>query len=308
MKVFSLAPKENWIIDRIVKEWKEAKPELHTGDFNEADLLWIISPWLWQTIPVKILKNKKVVLSIHHITVEKFTKQMLKEFLIRDQFVDQYHVPCQKTKDFVAQITKKPIEIIGYWYNSKTWHPVDKAQSRKRIEIPLDKYVIGSFQRDTEGHDLISPKLEKGPDLFIETVKKINKEKENLLVLLGGWRRQYVIKRLEEEGIEYHFIEMAPLDALRDMYASCDLYIVASRTEGGPQSILEASAMKVPIVSRDVGMASMVLNDRCVVNMPKNIYIPVKEDVEICYDNVKRYEVSTAANNYVNLFKSVLGE
>ena len=26
--------------------------------------------------------------------------------------------------------------------------------------------LIGSFQRDTEGHDMISPKLVKGPDIF----------------------------------------------------------------------------------------------------------------------------------------------
>ena len=56
--------------------------------------------------------------------------------------------------------------------------------------------MVGSFQRDTEGHDLKSPKLIKGPDIFIEIIKKI--KNKNLKVVLTGKRRQYVIKKLNE--------------------------------------------------------------------------------------------------------------
>tara|TARA_R100000008_G_C3580531_1_gene168189 strand:+ start:686 stop:1609 length:924 start_codon:yes stop_codon:yes gene_type:complete len=303
MKIFSLAPKENWILDRIIKEWKELKPQYCTDNISEADLIWVISPWLWRTIPVDILRNKKVVMTIHHIVPEKFSKNSLREFVIRDQFVDQYHVPCQKTKDFISQITKKPVQVIGYWYNANIWQPDNKSAARTRVQVPQDAYIVGSFQRDTEGSDLVSPKLEKGPDLFVEAVKKI--EKDNLFVLLGGWRRQYVINRLKEEKIDFHFIEMAPLEVLKDMYAACDLYVVASRVEGGPQAILEASAMKVPIISRDVGMARDVLNDNCIVEIPENVYYPVNKDVEYCYNNVERYEMNSLVEEYLNLFHRV---
>ena len=37
--------------------------------------------------------------------------------------------------------------------------------------------LVGSFQRDTEGSDLISPKLIKGPDIFIEIVKNMYQQK-----------------------------------------------------------------------------------------------------------------------------------
>ena len=136
MKIFSLAPKENWILDRIVKEWKELKPEHSTDNAEEADLLWVISPWLWKTIPLKLLANKKVLMTVHHIVPQKFTKDSLREFLARDQFVDRYHVPCQKTKDFISKITKKPVDVIGYWYNSKIWQPADKTEARKKLQIP----------------------------------------------------------------------------------------------------------------------------------------------------------------------------
>jgi glycosyltransferase involved in cell wall biosynthesis len=306
MKIFVLSPNEGWILDRIHAEWKQLKPDITTDNVEEADIIWFISPYQWRTVSPSLLQKKKVVVTIHHITKEKFTRDSLAEFLARDKYVDTYHVPCQKTKDFISQITKKPIAVTGYWYNSQIWSPINKEEARKKMHISSDRYVVGSFQRDTEGHDLKSPKLEKGPDIFVETVKKINKK--NLLVLLGGWRRQYIMRRLKEESIDYKFIEMAPLETLRDMYACCDLYIVSSRTEGGPQAVLEAAAMKIPIISTDVGMARDTLNENCIVNMPKNIYIPSVNDVECCYKKVKKYEMHEYVKEYVSFFAEILGE
>ena len=142
---------------------------------------------------------------MHHIVPEKFNYS---DFKRRDQFVDYYHVPCEQTKKNISPYTNKPIKVIGYWLNTDMWYPQDKIEARKFLGIPQDKYIVGSFQRDTEGHDLKSPKLEKGPDLFVEYVKKI--DKDNLCILLGGWRRQYILKRLKEENIDSIYIEMAP--------------------------------------------------------------------------------------------------
>jgi glycosyltransferase involved in cell wall biosynthesis len=283
MKIFSLAPKENWILDRITKEWSELDPELFTDDPTQADVLWVISPWLWRRIPASLLSEKKVVVTIHHIVPEKF-----------------------KTKEFISQHTNKPIKVIGYWYNGNTWTPYNKSDARKDLELPEDSFIIGSFQRDTEGSDLISPKLEKGPDLFADVVKKISNHIENVYVLLGGWRRQYVISRLEKDNIKYKFIKMAPLEELRKMYAACDLYIVSSRCEGGPQAILEASAMKVPIISRDVGMASAVLPASCIMDIPNYYRIPDVEDIDNCYNGVPPHEINECSKQYKQMFLDLM--
>tara|TARA_R100000008_G_scaffold86477_1_gene79790 strand:- start:3135 stop:4058 length:924 start_codon:yes stop_codon:yes gene_type:complete len=303
MKVFAVGPKENWIIDRVVEEWKKSSQAISTDDIGEADLVWLASGWTWKQIPIDILRRKKVVATIHHIVPTKFTKESLSSFLERDKIVDEYHVPCEKTRDFISKITKKPINVIGYWYNPETWFPMDKKEARKSLGISDEAYVIGSFQRDTEGSDLFSPKLEKGPDLFVEHVKKV--KKDNLLVLLGGWRRQYIIRRLKEEQIDYKYIELAPMGQLRQMYAACDLYIVSSRYEGGPQAILEASAMGVPIVSRDVGMAKDVLSEKCVFDIPQKIYYPTKEDVDFGITNSKNFELASIVGEYNDMFEKV---
>jgi len=305
MKVFVLAPNENWILDRIAEEWKGEYPDLTTDNLAEADIIWLISAWTWQQIPLNILSEKKVIATIHHVTPSKFTKDSLREFMVRDRFVDTYHVPCQKTKDFISKITSKPINIVGYWYNEEIWHPTDRLSARALLGIPNDKIVVGSFQRDTEGFDLKTPKLEKGPDLFFDYVND-NFEKDKLVVLLGGWRRQYLIGRLEEVEIEYKYFELASIDKLKYMYAACDLYVVSSRTEGGPQAILEAAAMKVPIISTDVGMATAVLTENCVFDVNKRRYEPTLDDVEENYQKVQGFELKAHVDKYKEMFEDIL--
>lgn len=302
MKIFTLKANENWHSDVLYEEWRKYANDIHTDNPNEADILWILPAWQWRRVSPYFLINKKVVVTVHHVVPEKFNKE---DFIQRDVYVQKYHVPCKKTYDFISKYTNKPIEIIGYWLNKELWNPINSKLSRKELGIPENKYIVGSFQRDTEGHDLKTPKLEKGPDLFIECVKNIKKQRDNLCVLLGGWRRQYVIKRLEEENINYIYKKLAPREELKKMYATCDLYVVSSRCEGGPQAIIEASGMKVPIISTDVGIASSILSENCVFEVDQETYYPTTKDVEKSYENVLKYDIEKHVEKYIDLFKGV---
>ena len=84
----------------------------------------------------------------------------------------------------------------------------------------------------------MSPKLIKGPDIFIDLVNRLNKI-QNIKILLTGTRRQYVINNLEKIGISYEYFEMVQIDQLNEFYNILDLYLVTSRLEGGPQAVLE---------------------------------------------------------------------
>jgi len=305
VKIFVLAPKENWICDRIAEEWISNNEDLNTPNPDEADILWLLAGWCWNHIPIELLSSKKVVVTVHHIVPEKFNEQKLREFKIRDQFVDAYHVPNKKTSSLIKQITDRPIYVTSYWYDKEVWFREDKDAARKELGIPPDKFVIGSFQRDTEGNSGL-PKLEKGPDLFCDFLEIMTGHVKNLHVLLGGWRRGYVIDRLKKVKISYTFHEKAPIDKLRKMYSACDLYIVSSRHEGGPQAILEAAAMKVPILSRDVGIASSVLTPYCIVDLPEQIHIPKIDWTEDNFKNVQTYEIKTHKENYIEMFRRVL--
>ncbi len=305
MKVFTLAPRENWICDRIADEWMQHNDSISVCNIFECDIIWLLAGWCWNHIPIDILRAKKVVLTVHHLVPDKMTKDKIDEFLARDHFVDCYHVPNKKTKNLITSLTSKPIKVISYWYDKEKWYYVDKNTARIDLQIPDSDFVIGSFQRDTEGSDLITPKLEKGPDRFCEFIEKNNQR--NIHVLLGGFRRQYVINRLCSSNVKISYYEMAPIDTLRKMYASCDLYVISSRHEGGPQSVLEAAAMNVPIISTDVGIVSNILPDNCITNVENCNYLPSKDDVDYSFKQVKKFEIRSHKNEFIKMFNEVLG-
>jgi len=259
-KVFVLPPSEDWIVDRFVKEWNEDNADISVKSPNEANVIWLLADWAWmQLVSRGFLNGKKVITTVHHIVPDKFTSESLREFMLRDQFTTVYHVYNESTKKFIEKFTAKEIHLINYWANQKIWQKTgDKISLRKKYNLPLDSYIIGSFQRDTEGHDLVSPKLEKGPDLLADYIEKLSHTKD-LHVLLAGWRRQYIISRLKKSNIGFTYFERPPHQVVNELYQTLDLYPVTARCEGGPQSLIECGLLGVPVVSRDVGIASQVL-------------------------------------------------
>lgn len=299
MKYFLLTANENWICDRFAEEWRQEFDVVNNP--NDADVVWILSPYVWTRLPENILRTKKVFVTIHHIVKEKFTKDALREFLIRDMFVDGYHVPCSQTCDFVSKLTKKPIFAWPFWANQDLWHPLDKQEIRTKFDLSEDAYLVGSFQRDTEGHDLISPKLEKGPDIFCDIVEDMYKDNPKLEVVLAGWRRQYVMRRLDEAGIKYHYFELPPLETINELYNCLDLYIVAARCEGGPQAIVECALTKTPIISTKVGIAPRILPEKSLFDDDYKIARP---DVNSCYRRIEKYKIPKGFSGIANFFGS----
>ena len=103
-------------------------------------------------------------------------------------------------------MTDKPIYYIPLWVNQNIWFQIkNKKELRKKFNFDDKEFLVGSFQRDTEGHDLLSPKLIKGPDIFIKIVSNLYKSNKNLKIVLAGKRRQYVISELEKQQIPYEY-------------------------------------------------------------------------------------------------------
>ena len=259
MKIFALKPNEDWVVDRFVDEWNVHSGHAIDTPFD-ADIIWLTAGWCWNHLPQGLLSSKPVVCTIHHIDPVKFTPQANAEFNLRDKFVDWYHVPCNRSAKQLRRLTSKPIFIQPFWVNQRLWFPLDKRDCRRKYNIPYDSYVIGSFQRDTEGSDLKTPKLSKGPDIFCDVVEDIaRRQRKKVLVLLAGWRRQYVINRLKNVGIEYVYMERPDFNAVNELYNTLDLYVVGSRYEGGPQAVFECAATQTPIISTPVGYADVLL-------------------------------------------------
>lgn len=298
MKVYLSKINESWIIDRVRQEWYEHSKNISTKEIKNADIIWIIAPWVWKKLPKNHLKSKKVICSYYHFDFDNFS---LEEFKDLDQYVDEYHVISQKTEKDLSSLTQKKITSIPFWINSNIFFNIEnKVNLRNLFGFNKEDYLIGSFQRDTEGKDLLSPKLIKGPDIFLKLVKEYFRKNQNTKVVLSGKRRQYLINKLTDLGIPYIYFEMVDFDILNKLYNSLDLYIVSSRVEGGPQAILECAITKTPIISTDVGVASEILSPNSIYEL-KNPLSAVP-DVEFAFKKSKKYTTP----NGINLFEDML--
>ena len=303
MKIYTNKINESWIIERVIDEWKSNNDEITSKSIEDADIVWIISNWTWKKIRIKYLKEKKVVASIYHIDFDNFNKKDEKNFYKMDQYVDLYHVISLKTKEQLKRLTNKKITSIPFWVNQKNLFYIEnKSSLRKKYGFSEDDYIIGSFQRDTEGSDLVSPKLIKGPDIFIDLVNRLNNN-QNIRILLAGTRRQYVINKLKELGINYKYFEMVQIDQLNEFYNILDLYLVSSRLEGGPQAVLECAVTKTPIISTDVGVASEILHPNSIYSL--ETFENAKPMVEYAYENSKKYTLPDGMKNFIDMFRDI---
>jgi len=89
MKIYLNKIREDWIIDRVKKEFSNYFKGNVTNNINKADIIWIIAPWAWEQISTNKLKRKKVICSYYHFDFSSFDREKFNEL---DKHVDEYHV------------------------------------------------------------------------------------------------------------------------------------------------------------------------------------------------------------------------
>lgn len=150
-----------------------------------------------------------------------------------------------------------------------------KARARAALGLPSSAFVVGSFQKDGVGWgEGLEPKLIKGPDVLVVVLDRLKTQFSELVVLLTGPARGYVQGELQRRGIAYRHVLADSRSELARAYHAIDLYIVASRQEGGPKAVLESMATGIPLVTTRVGQAQEIVDDG------RNALLADAEDVE----------------------------
>lgn len=277
--LFSKAPvvfvseSADWVIKEICKENTNV---LNTLIPNSAEMsstyiglhdrllhFGTIYPFAPKGIPVSFHPSNKVVLTWYHIVDNDPKNAMIP---VIDKAVQFFHVACTITKNKLLAhgVDEKKIVLIPESIDTHIFTSVsfeEKISLRKKFGIPTNKIIIGSFQKDGVGWgDGMEPKPVKGPDIFCDVVIELAK-KYPVHVLLTGPARGYVKQRLSENNIPFTHVYLDSYYDIVPYYQMLDLYIVASREEGGPKAILECFATGVALVTTRVGMAPDVVVD-----------------------------------------------
>jgi glycosyltransferase involved in cell wall biosynthesis len=89
----------------------------------------------------------------------------------------------------------------------------------------------------------------KGLDVTLAALKIVKAQMPNLQMIAFGSQRPTAGEL--PDGVEFHF--SPPQDRIRDLYARCDVWVTASRSEGFNLPAMEAMACRTPVVSTRTG-------------------------------------------------------
>ena len=210
----------------------------------------------------KLSRNNKIIVMWWHSGAGE-NNQELKRSLNTLKALEKYfsivNVPCSLEKRLLIEQGINPVKIRiipeGIEPLFRPSNQEEKSLNRHRLGIPKGAFCIGFFQKDGIGWgEGDEPKLEKGPDIFVETISRLSKEYPDIFVVLTGPSRGYVKKRLSAAGVPFIHNYLSDYREILKYFSILDLYLITSRTEGGPKTLLEAFSCGVPVVSSRVGM------------------------------------------------------
>lgn len=103
---------------------------------------------------------------------------------------------------------------------------------------------------------------EKAYDVAIKAVVNLQNKYDIELTLIGGGPLKNEYKEIINGNTKIKLIEWISQENFVPLLSKSDIYIQPSVSEGMPRSILEAMALKLPVVVSDVGAISGVIRDK----------------------------------------------
>lgn len=142
--------------------------------------------------------------------------------------------------------------VVGNGVDADKFSPMDQAQARQQLGLPVDAQVlisVGGLCERKGFHRVIDclPALrEKLPRLHYLIVGGPSAEGDNSAALH---------QQVERLGLQecVHFLGAMPSAQLRLPLSAADVFVLATRNEGWANVFLEAMACGLPVVTTDVG-------------------------------------------------------
>jgi len=161
---------------------------------------------------------------------------------------DTWHLPLRKV-------------VIAHWLEPVLRHagvtgPVDVVPNTVSPELFFAP-PRGKQPRPTAGFVYVD-QASKGCDIAIEAVRRARETRPDLLVRAFGRDLEYTALPLPPDTA---FTRSPDLPAMREIYASCDVWLQPSRSEGFGLPMLEAMACRTPVIGTPAGAAPDVLPD-----------------------------------------------
>ena len=195
----------------------------------------------------------------------------------------------------------------------KKFNNINKKQGKDFLNINTDKKIILYGANNPQSK-------RKGWDIFVESLKKLDKSKYYLLIFGNFWSH----KTLDKIGFEYKslgFIDDTKI--LNSVYSCADLFVASSIQDGWPKTFAEAMYCKTPVICfSNTSIAEIVnhkINGYVVQNFDSNQLKDGIEwlsraidnnnlNVESVKNRIEEFASDKIAKKYIKLYEKILNE
>lgn len=286
------------IFKKIRKIFKKYKPDII---HSHTDVLLYLLPFY---------KKKQIKLHTIHSVAEKEAvgyQKLVRKIAFKNKKVIPVGI-CDTVTDTIARyykMSKDKIPTIYNGINTKKY----SFENRKRNDV-FTWINVGTLYEVKNQIYLI--------DLFEKFQKKVPNSK--LLILGDGPMKNEIKNYIDSKHLNDKIIMVGKVENVNDYLKIADVYVISSKYEGMPLSMIEAMSSGLPIVSTNVGGIRDVIknaengylfelqNDNDALEAFEKLYYDILLWELISKNNIeksKKYDYELMANAYTRLY---LGE
>jgi glycosyltransferase involved in cell wall biosynthesis len=206
------------------------------------------------------LAGIKVIVRTEHQPLEQPPSLVqLWRMKMRDRFLGRVICVSQQTAAYFIDLGRdgRKFLAIPNGVDVSRFDPgtVDRDSVGRRLGIDPEAVVVGMVSRLHEER--------KGGANFIEMAARLAPDcpQAHFLVVGDGELRPLLEQQASDRGVRDRVLFLGSRTDIPELLAAIDIFVMPSHWEGGPISVLEAMAMRRPIVATNVGMVPDVIRD-----------------------------------------------
>jgi len=211
--------------------------------------------------PLMLLSNLrcKKIFTVHGIHIHKYefinTVAAKLSFFLRSTLekklykrMDAVIAVSNDDRDYLEKVYNVRSEVIhnGIDFEALKSSSKSKEEFREDLGLPTDRELYLTVARF---------EFPKAYDVLINSISILKSQgeiKNKKFVFVGGGHLLDAMKTLAKKlGVEEHIVFLGPRNDVYDLLRSADTFVLPSRWEGLPISMIEALACNLPVVASD---------------------------------------------------------
>lgn len=183
-----------------------------------------------------------------HIRLQKKANSYADEIVANSEAVARFSAEQEGEAIERFRVIPNGIDVNGF-------EPVEDSEFlRKELSIPAGRMIVGMVAN-------FSPV--KDHALFVEIAKCLNGQRKDAHFLLvgDGPLREATQQRVESAGLADRFTFASRAVDIAELYGLMSVVVLCSKSEGSPNTIMEAMAAHRPVVAARVGGVPELIED-----------------------------------------------